>query len=91
MRNDYICACTDDRTGSEPGPTGGSSQPTSPRGGLNTPQVDNTSLIVGVVATVIAVVLVVIACLALGITLLVKFGRRDRPTQCSGKLGAQHR
>lgn len=63
------------------------SQTTRPPGGVTgLDEVDDTGLIVGAVATVIAGTFVLLACFALFITILVKFGRRKRPAQRSGRL-----
>ena len=76
----------DDRTGNPTvPPTGGLGRTTRPPTSATNPEVDNTSLIVGVAATVIAGAFVLLACLALFITILIKFGRRRRPAQHSGR------
>lgn len=67
-------------------------QPTRPLGdGTSPDEVDNTGLIVGAVTTVVAVTFVLLACLALLITILIKFGRRRKPDQDSGRPCAQQK
>lgn len=67
-------------------------QPTKPLGDATNPdEVDNTGLIVGAVTTVVAGTFVLLACLALLITILIKFGRRRKPDQRSGRACAQQK